>query len=349
MAAVFCTICILLTGCGKKTVENDYVRLGDYEGIAVEMVKAEVSDQEVEDEIAFQIDINTESTQITDRPAQSGDTVLIDFEGTIDGEEFDGGSGYGYTIVIGDGVFLEELENGMIGMEPGEEKDITVTFPENYEETVAGKEAVFHITLYSIQRVTTPEYTDEFVQSVSSYETREEYEEAIRNELLASKEQEAREETAEELIQKIIEDTEFKEIPEELYESCRAQKERQNQYEEELFGISLEDMGITQEDTEAEIDEMVRERLVLEAIAQEEEIEVTQEECDEYIAQNMDYYGYNTAEQMEEVYGSDGIEAAVLKEKVSDFLIEHAEITEVDERSEDLDLATGASATPGEA
>ncbi len=349
MAAIFCAVCMMMTGCGKKTVENDYVKLGDYKGVEVEMAKAEVSDQEVEDEIVFQVEFHTESQEITDRPAQSGDTVVIDFEGTIDGKEFDGGSGYGYTIVIGDGVFLTEMENGIIGMEPGEEKDIAVTLPESYGEAAAGKEAVFHITLYSIQRVTTPEYTDEFVQSISDYETRKEYEEALRQELLEAKERQAKEETAEELIQKIIADTEFKEIPQELLEACSAQKERQNQYEEALFGTSLEDMGITQADIDAEIEEMVRERLVLETIAEEEEIEVTQEECGEYIDQNMDYYGFSSAEEMEEVYGSDGIEAAVLKEKVVDFLMDHAEITEVEERSEQPGTATGAFATPAEA
>lgn len=336
MALAFAAAAILLSGCGKKQVENNYVKLGDYKGIEVEMEQAKVSDAELEDEIAFQVEINSQTKEITDRAAELGDTVVIDFEGTVDGKEFDGGSGYGYTIVLGDGLFLEEFEEGIVGMKSGEEKDVRVTFPQDYDETLAGKEAVFHITLYNIQEVTVPEYTDEFVHSISGYETREEYEEALRKELTESKEADAKNMAIEEIFQKIIEEAEFKEIPEELYESCKAQKERQNTYEEELFGITQEEMGLTDEDIAADLDTMVHERLVMDAIAEAEEIEVTDEECEEYIADNMDYYGFATAEEMEEVYGSDGIRAAVLKEKLGEFLLENAEVTEVDEKTEDL-------------
>ena len=104
--------------------------------------------------------------------------------------------------------------------------------------------------------------------------------------------------------------------------------------------MTQEDMGLTEEEIAADIDCMVRERLVMEAIAEEEKIEVTQDDCDAYVAYNMDYYGFNTADEMEEVYGDDGIHAAVLKEKLGDFLLENAEKKEVDQRTEDADLAT---------
>lgn len=340
MAMLFLIASLAVTGCGSKTVENEYVKLGKYKGIEVEMEKADVSDQELEDEIAFQIELGTNSKEITDRAAKIGDTVEIDFEGTIDGKEFDGGSGYGYSIVLGDGMFFEELENGIVGMKTGEEKDIEVVFPKEYEESLAGKKAVYHITLYSIQEVSVPEYTDEFVKENMGYETREKFEEQLKKEMVEMKENTIKSIAIEEIFQKIISEAEFKEIPEELYESCKAEKERQNAYEEELFGMTQEDMGLTEEEIAADIDYMVRERLVMEAIAEEEKMEVTEEECDAYIAYNMDYYGFSTADEMEEVYGDDGIRAAVLKEKLGDFLLENAEKKEVDQRTEDVDLAT---------
>lgn len=341
MTAVFCLAALTLSGCGSKAVENEYVKLSTgYKGIEIEMEKAEISDDEIQDEIAFQLDINSESTQITDRPAQIGDTVLIDFEGTIDGKEFAGSNGYGYTIVLGDGWFLEEFENGIVGMKTDEEKDVQVTFPDDYDSEVAGQEAVFHITLYSIQEVKTAEYTDEFVEETFGYATREEYEEALREELTETKKSYTESAAIDEILQKLISEAQFKEIPDDLYESCKAEKERQNKYEEELFGMTLEDMGMTEEDLEADIDYTVRERLVLNVIAEAEKIEVTQEECDEYVAYNMDYYGFNTADEMEEVYGSDGIRAAVLKEKIGEVLIKNAKITEVDEKTDNISLAT---------
>lgn len=340
MAMIFLTTALAVTGCGSKTVENDYVKLGEYKGIEVEMEKAEISDQELEDEIAFQIEISTQSREITDRPAKIGDTVQIDFEGTVDGEEFEGGSGYGYSVVLGDGMFLEDFEKGIVGMKAGEEKDIEVIFPEDYEESLAGKKAVYHITLYSIQEVDVPEYTDEFVAENLGYETRKEFEEQLRKEMQEMKEETIKSLAIEEIFQKIISEAEFKEIPEEVYESCKAEKERQNAYEEELFGMTQEDMGLTEEDIAADIDYMVRERIVMEAIAEKEKIEVTEDDCDAYIAYNMDYYGFNTADEMEEVYGSDGIHAAVLKEKLGDFLLENASIKEADPKMEDADLAT---------
>ncbi|MCI7814382.1 MAG: trigger factor [Lachnospiraceae bacterium] len=341
MMAVFCLAAIGLSGCASKPLENEYVKLSSsYKGIEVEMEKSEVSDEELQDEIAFQMEINGEAREITDRPAQIGDTVVIDFEGTIDGEEFDGGTGYGYTIVLGDGTFLEEFENGIVGMKTNESKDVHVKFPDDYNVEVAGKEAIFNITVYSIQEVTVPEYTDEFVESISGYTTRKEYEKALREELEEMNEENARGMAVDEILWKLVSEAEFKKIPEELYESCKAEKERENQYEEELFGMTLEDMGLTEEDVAADIDYMVRERLVMELIADAEKIEVTQEECDEYIAYNMDYYGFNTADEMEEVYGSDGIRAVVLKEKIGDVLIKNAKITEVDKKTDDFFLAT---------
>lgn len=340
MTVLFFTAALAVTGCGSKIVENEYVKLGKYKGIEVEMEKADVSDQELEDEIAFQIEISTSSKEITDRGAKIGDTVEIDFEGTIDGKEFEGGSGYGYSLILGDGMFLEDLENGIVGMKTGEEKDIKVVFPKEYEESLAGKKAVYHITLYSIQEVSVPEYTDEFVKENLGYETREEFEKQLKKEMVEMKENTIKSIAIEEIFQKIISEAEFKKIPEELYESCKAEKERQNVYEEELFGMTQEDMGLTEEEIAADIDCMVRERLVMEAIAEEEKIEVTQDDCDAYVAYNMDYYGFNTADEMEEVYGDDGIHAAVLKEKLGDFLLENAEKKEVDQRTEDADLAT---------
>ena len=134
---------VLLTSCGSSGTYGKYVTLGEYKGLSVNMIRSEVSDDTLQDEIDSVIQEHAQYDPITDRACENGDVVNIDFTGTIDGAEFDDGSATDYDLELGEGYFIDELEEGIAGMKTGETKEIPVTFPEDYNEDLAGKEAVF--------------------------------------------------------------------------------------------------------------------------------------------------------------------------------------------------------------
>ena len=190
LATSVCAIS-LLAGCSSspKGTYKDYVTLGEYKGLELTMIKTEVTDDMVDEEIEYFLEDNATYTEITDRGAEEDDTVNIDYTGTIDGEEFEDGSAEDFELVIGEGYLLDDLESGLVGMSAGETKEISLTFPEDYyDETVAGKDAVFTVTLNSISIEEIPEYTDEFVASVTDYSTTAEHTEALKEELYTSTE-----------------------------------------------------------------------------------------------------------------------------------------------------------------
>ena len=156
---------------------SDYVTLGEYKGVKVSVDAAVVTDEYLDSYIDYVLQSNMLTTQVTDRPVQEGDIVNIDYEGKIDGVAFDGGTAQGYDLAIGSGSFIDGFEDGLIGAETGETRDVAVTFPEDYHGTdVAGKDAVFTVTVNSISVETLPELTDEFVQGLGvGAETVEEY------------------------------------------------------------------------------------------------------------------------------------------------------------------------------
>ena len=155
----------------------DYVTLGEYKGIEVSVDAPVVTDEYLDSYIDYVLQSNMVTTEITDRPVEEGDIVNIDYEGKIDGVAFDGGTAQGYDLTIGSGTFIDGFEDGLIGAETGETVDVNVTFPENYQgEEVAGKDAVFTVTVNSISVETLPELTDEFVQGLDvGVNTVEEY------------------------------------------------------------------------------------------------------------------------------------------------------------------------------
>lgn len=322
----------LLSACGGSSGRYDkYMKLGDYKGVEISKIKTEVTDEDIQEQIDATLDENAEQNEITDRACRNGDMVNIDFTGTIDGEEFEGGSGEDYELYLGDGYFLEDLESAIAGMKTGEQKDITITFPEDYDEELGGKEAVFSVTLNSIYEENIPEYNDEFVAAISEFSTVEEYEEDLRNTLQDETESSNLETAAADALAEVVADTDFTGYPDELYDECKASYDEMNAMYAEMFGMDVSDLASDEEETKTSVEEMVYEKMVITAIAEKEKLEVTDDEYDEYLDSLVEEYGYDSPEDFEKDYPRETIEYDLLTSKVLQLLLDNAKITEVSE------------------
>lgn len=185
LAAGICALSLLLTGCSSE-ISNDYVTITKYKGVEIDKVDADaISDNDVETQINSVLQSKSTTTEVTDRAAQTGDTVTIDYEGKKDGEAFKGGTATDAQLTLGSDQFIDGFEDGVVGHNIGDTFDLDLTFPENYgNEDLAGQAVVFTVTLKGISQTDVPELTDEFVQSVSdTSKTVEEYKKEIKKSL----------------------------------------------------------------------------------------------------------------------------------------------------------------------
>lgn len=184
------------------------IELGKYKGVKIDKVESEVTDEDIEKEINEERERNARTVSVEDRPVKDGDITVIDFEGFVDGVPFDGGKGENYSLTIGSGAFIPGFEEQLIGANAEEEKEIKVTFPEDYHaEQLAGKDAVFKVTIREIKEKEIPELDDEFASEVSEFETVEEYRESLRESLADKKAKEARAIKEDKLLEAIVNDS----------------------------------------------------------------------------------------------------------------------------------------------
>lgn len=321
------TATLALSGCQKK-----YVTLGDYKGLKLEKVVPEVTDDEVQGEIDTALEDNATSTEITGRAAKEGDTVTMDFEGKVNGTAFDGGTATDYDLELGSGEFIEGFEEQLVGVKKDEKKDVTVTFPEDYgDDNLNGKEAVFSVTVKAIKEIIPATYNDEFVSSISDFKTTADYEENLKNELLASKEEDSEYTLKDDAINTVIANSTFNGYPDDLYEKCKKQVDESNAYYAELFGVTIEDLAGSEEDIKQTVISTVNEQLAIEAIAEKEKISVTDEEYKSYVNDNLEYYEVTSVEEFEKNNDKDSVMSELLKDKVCQFLVDNAQVTEVTE------------------
>lgn len=313
---------------------SDYVKLGDYKNLSVQQPIAGVTDEDVELYIEDLLDENAVYSDITDRAAEEGDSVNIDYTGTIDGEEFDGGSDAGYEFLLGSGEFLEEFENNLIGKNTGETFTFTLTFPDDYDEELGGKEAEFQVTINSISEVDRPEYTDAFVAEATDYTTMEEYEKALKEELLESAKEEAIMAAGEDALMLAVENATVDGYPQALYDQCYNETIEGYQFYAEMLGMDFDEF-LSEYMTEDELEEitvsMVYEALVVRAIAEKEGLLVTDQNYEEEAEALAVEYGYDSLESLKEDYNQASIVNMIEREKVVDFLYDSAEVTEVSE------------------
>lgn len=275
------------------------VGLGKYKGVEVEKTDITVTDEEVDAELAAEQEKNASYNEITDRPVADGDKVNLNFEGFVDGVAFEGGKGEDYPLTIGSGSFIPGFEEQLVGAEIGKEIEVNVTFPENYQSAeLAGKPAVFKCTVLKITEKVLPELNDEFADDVSEFSTLEEYKADIRKNLEVKKEENARTEKENKVIDAIIADSEI-EIPEPML------KAQQEQIVDE-FAQRLQSQGLNidqyfsyiggnrekmMEEVKDQADKRIRTRLVLEEIVKAENIVATDEDFEVELGKLAEAYG----------------------------------------------------------
>ena len=274
------------------------VTLGEYKGVEVEKSDVEVTDEDINKEVDKERENNSRTIDVDDRAVESGDIIKLDFDGSVDGVPFAGGKAENYTLTIGSGSFIPGFEDQLIGTKIGEDKDVTVTFPEDYhEKSLAGKEAVFKCKVNAITVKELPDADDEFASEVSEFETLAEYKEDIKKKLTEKKEKEARAKKEAQAVEKAVENATM-EIPDamidtqvqSMMEDFARRMQSQGLSLEQYFQFTGMDAKKMHDQMKPEALKRIQNSLVLEAVAKAENIEISDEKVDEEIAKMAEAY-----------------------------------------------------------
>lgn len=327
---------MLLSGCAKSTgIETEELKISSYKGVEIEEVEkpVEITDEDVETAIQTTLEANAVSTEITDRAVEEGDTVDINFEGRVDGELFDGGSADNYSLVIGSGTFIDGFEDSIIGHNVGDTFDWNGQFPEEYTEELAGKDCVFTITVNAITLEEVPELNDEFVKSVSeTASTVDEYKAELKAQLEETAQTEYEYTVKSSAWMKVLENTQVLVWPDSVEENYNSVIEQYKGFAE-MYEMEYEEfietqMGASVEEFEAEVKKQAqdaeKEMMVVNAIAKEEGIELTDKAYEEQLAYMAGLYGYEDAEAMKEAASEEELREIALAFLVMDFVTENS-------------------------
>jgi trigger factor len=311
------------------------VTLGEYKGVEVEKVSAEVSDEAVEAELKKQQDMNGRLVNVEDRAIVEGDTAVIDFEGFVDGVAFEGGKGENHNLEIGSGQFIPGFEEQLVGKNLDEEVEVNVTFPEAYQsEELAGKDAVFKVAIKGIKVKELPELDDEFAKDTSEFDTLEELKSDIRAKLEESAKSQSETATRDKVIDAVVA-TMTAEIPDQMVESEIDGMLQDFEYQLRYQGLELDQYlqfsGTTMQDMREKMqdDALVRVRtsLTLETISKQENIEVTDEDLEKEYERLAEMQG-QSVEDVKKLFGSqvEYMKASIESRKTVDFLVENAKL-----------------------
>ena len=291
------------------------VTLGDYKGVEVPKSEIAVTDGEVDAEVKKEQDKNARTVAVEDRAAANGDITTIDFEGFVDGVAFDGGKGTDYALTLGSGTFIPGFEDQLVGANTGDHVEVKVTFPEEYQaKELAGKEAVFQCDVKKIETKEVPELDDEFAKDVSEFDTLAEYKEDVKKKLTEKKEKEARTAKENAAVDKAIENAQM-DIPELMTKTeCRQmmddfsrRMQQQGLSMEQYFQFTGQSMDKMMEDMKPQALKRIQTRLVLEKVAEAENIQPSEEEITEEIQKMADAYKME-ADKIREAIGESGLE-----------------------------------------
>lgn len=310
------------------------VKLGKYKGVKIDKIETEVTDEEVDAAVEKERDNNARTISVEDRAVKDGDMTVLDFEGFLDGVAFEGGKGENYPLTIGSGAFIPGFEEQLIGAEIGKETEVNVTFPEEYQaEDLKGKAAVFKCTVKEIKEKELPELDDEFASEVSEFETLAEYREDLKKKLTERKEAEAKIQKENAVIEAIITDSEM-DIPEAMLETQIRQMADEFEQRIQMQGLSLEQYfqftGMNEqimfEQIKPQAEKRIRSSLVLEAIADAEKFEVTEEDLEKEYARMAEIYQKEVEEVKEKLddYYIGQIKKDLAVRKAVDFVVENA-------------------------
>ena len=314
------------------------VTLGEYKGVAVEKNVEKVTDEAVDARIQNDVERASTTQDVTDRAVENGDIVNLDYAGSVDGVAFEGGTAQGQSLTIGSGMFIPGFEEQMVGMNIGEERDLSVKFPEQYHaDNLAGKDAVFHVKVNGIQTKVRPELDDDFAADVSEFDTFEAYKANIVADLEKNAADRAEANLEDALVQKVVDAADC-DIPDAMIQDEITTMLREMEMRMMYQGIRFEDylkytgqtLDQVRENYKPEAANRVKTQLVLEAVAKAENIVPTDEDVDEAIAgqakrvnRDVEEFKASLSEQQKEYLK----ETAGIK-KVIDFLKANAVITE---------------------
>ena len=326
--AICLTIAILLTGCGKETI----VTLGNYLGINVEIEEIKVTDSDVENAIIDAIIKDYENVAITNRPVRNGDIANIDYSGKVDGKLFDGGTDTKYDLEIGSRRFIDSFEKQIIGMKVGQTKDIKVTFPDPYtSDNLAGKEAIFTVKVNSISGKIIPNtITDAMIKEISdTYTSVSEYRKYVRTKLEEQATNTNNENKQQSVWNNIVDRSKVENLSSSKVKYYSKLYESEYKSYAEYYGVSFEEfvtsyVGITMKefiaDKKSYAEQIVKEQAIVDAIAKEQKISITDAEYNDYLKEN------NISSE-EEKQSGESIKDRMLYDKVVEFVTSKANIT----------------------
>ncbi len=312
------------------------VTLGEYKGVEVEKAAAEVTDEDVEAELKRVQDQNSRLVTVEDRPVADGDQTVIDFEGFVDGETFEGGKGEDYPLTIGSHSFIDNFEEQLIGRNTGDECEVNVTFPENYQvKELAGKPALFKVKIKEIKVKELPELDDEFAGEVSEFETLEEYKKDVRAKLEETRGRQAAAENENRVVAKVVENATL-EIPDAMIETEARNMLNDYAYRMQSQGLAFDQYlkytGMTAdqfaEQLKPQAEQRIRTRLVMEAVVKAENIEPDEEAVDREINAMAANFKLE-ADQVKERLGGTGIKQVkedLAVQEAIDFVVAEAKL-----------------------
>lgn len=312
------------------------VTLGEYKGLSAPKTVKAVTDEDVDKELDEVRRRNARLVAVDDRAAQNGDTASIDFDGYLNGERFDGGKAEDYSLELGSNTFVPGFEEQIVGMKVGEEKDIDITFPENYTEELAGKAVVFKVKLNELSYSELPELDDEFAKDVSEFDTLDEYKESLRKELQQTNDEQAEGEFRTAIMKQAC-DNMTVEIPkvmvddkvEEVLRNYAANfgmtdKDMSLEQLIEMFGFSEE---VVNNNLRPNAEMQVKTELLLDEIIKAEDIQVTDEETEEYLNKMAENVGAKP-EDVKQYFGDAFISAEIKKDKAGKLIFDSAVVAE---------------------
>ena len=310
------------------------VKLGKYKGIELKKIEYNVTDADIEHELGHMADRNSRIVTVEDRPVENGDITVIDFEGFVDGKAFEGGKAENHELTIGSNTFIPGFEDQIVGMKTGEEKDINVTFPEEYfSEELKGKDAVFKIKLHEIKKKELPKLDDDFAKDTSEFDTLKELKNSIKEKLEHENKHRAEHETEDAAIKAVVDSAEI-DIPSGMIETeldnMIRDMEQRMAYQGMKFEQYLQMIGKSMEDFRKENEEIakssVKTRLTLEAIVNAEKVEPKQEDVDSKLKEMSEMYGQKEEDLKKNEQFVNYVKDSLKNEAVIKFIIDNAKL-----------------------
>ncbi len=349
VAALSISMVMGVAGCGNSDKASNsakkYVTLGEYKNLDVDLTVSTITDEAVEEEIQSTLEQNAENQEVTDRTTvQEGDIVNINMTATVDGEDFDDANLEDSDYTLGDNEYGEDFDKAFIDKNKGDTFDLTVTLPSDYsDDTYAGKEAAFNITINKIEKSVVPELNDEFVQSVSDdCKTVDEYRKYVKEDLQKTADDDNESSAKEDLMALAVENATIKGSSDDTYNLYYNQLVNDYTSYAQQWGMTFDNfisqfMGMDEESFKDFVLDQVYDIQVAMAIADKEKLTVSDKEYKTLLKQYAEDYGWDSTDELEKAYSKEYLKNNMTRDKVLDFLFENANVNKVAEEDETTD------------